>query len=463
MSSGVADWQLAVSDAAAIDHALVGELRAEVADRLAARLQSMPVADVAARQALARSLLGDVLATRAVRQAQEGLATWSVEEELALADAVMAALFGLGRLQPLVDDHDIENIEANGCDQVWLSYADGRVERGPAIAASDDELVELVRSLGARTGAAERTFTTSSPSLHLRLDDGSRLAAVAWVTPRPQLVIRRHRVRDVDLSDLVRLGTLDSGLEAFLRAALRAGKNLVITGLQNVGKTTLLRAMAAEFPASERFATIEREYELHLHELTTRHPRVVAMEARDGSAEKDAAGRPSGEVTLSRLVVDALRLNLRRIIVGEVRGAEVLPMLEAMSTGDGSMCTLHARSAHHAFDRLVTLCLSAGVGMTDTFAYRLAAGAVDLVVHLAMVDAPDGRPSRHVAEVVEIGGIGEFGRPVMTTVYAPGPDGRAVPTHRPQCLPDLVRAGFDSGFFDQPNGTWVASVGGWAR
>ncbi len=452
---------------AGVDHAVVAEIRRAVVERLAVRLQSTPVTDAVARRELARTLVGEVLSARALQRAHAGLVTWTIEEEMALGEAVMAALFGLGRLQPLVDDEEIENIEANGCDDVWLSYADGRQERGPAIATSDDELVELIQNLGARMGASERTFTTASPSLHLRLDDGSRLAAVAWTTPRPQLVIRRHRIRDVDLTDLVHLGTIDTGLAAFLRAALRSGKNIIVTGLQNAGKTTLIRALANEFDPIERFATIEREYELHLHDLPHRHPRVVAMEAREGSSERDGAGRRSGEVTLSELVIDALRLNLRRIIVGEVGGAEVLPMLEAMSTGDGSLCTLHARSAHHAFDRLVTLCLSAGVGMTDTFAYRLAAGAVDLVVHIDLVDdtGRTGRRLRHVSEVVEVAGIGELGRPVMTTVFSPGADGRAVPRHRPECLADLVRAGFDVGFFDHAGGTWDAPGEGtsWAR
>lgn len=458
-----ARWPVAVGDPASnqppLDHTVVAEVRREVVEQLAARLQTTPLTDPDARRELARTLVVDAVGARSVQRATSGFEPWTVAAEMALGQAVMAALFGLGRLQPLVDDPEIENIEANGCDDVWLSYADGSSVRGPAIADSDEDLIALVQNLGARTGSSERTFTTASPSLHLRLDDGSRLAAMAWTTPRPQLVIRRHRVRDVDLGDLVRLGTIDTSLEAFLRASLRAGKNIVVTGLQNAGKTTLIRALANEFAPIERFATIEREYELHLHDLPHRHPRVVAMEAREGSSERDSAGRSVGEVTLSMLVVDALRMNLRRIIVGEVRGGEVLPMLEAMSTGDGSLCTLHARSARHAFDRLVTLCLSAGVGMTDTFAYRLSAGAVDLVVHIALLDSGTGSQHRFVSEVVEITGIGEFGRPVMTAVFQPGADGRAVPQHQPQCLPELVRTGFDPAFLDHPAGTWATANG----
>jgi Flp pilus assembly CpaF family ATPase len=445
---------------AAADPTLVREVRRLVAERLAARLQVEQVADAGTRRELARALVAEALAERTRARVRAGEDPWPVDVEMTTARAVMAALFGLGRLQPLIDDPSVENIEVDGHDTVWVSYADGHDEPSPPVADSDEELIEILQLLAARTGSAERTFSSAHPSLHLRLDDGSRLAAMAWTTPKPHVVIRRHRVRDVDLDDLVRLGTLDTALAAFLRAAIRAGKNTVVTGLQNSGKTTLIRAMANEFDPMERFATIEKEYELHLHDLPDRHPRVVAMEAREGSAEKDAHGRRAGEVTLTDLVTDALRMNLRRIIVGEVRGAEVLPMLEAMSTGDGSLCTLHARTSQHAIDRIVTLCLSAGVAMTETFAYRLLAGSVDLFVHLTLLDqsVAGGPRYRFVSQVIELNGLGEGSRPATTTVFGPGPDGRAVPLHRPECLPELVRAGFDPTFLDHRAGTWTTRL-----
>ncbi|WP_315092734.1 CpaF/VirB11 family protein [uncultured Cellulomonas sp.] len=444
------------------DVAVVREVRRTVADRLAERLQAQHLDSPDARRELARSLVAAELSERGRERVRRGQEPWPLDLEIVTSRAVMAALFGLGRLQPLIEDPAIENIEVDGHDHVWVSYADGRDQQHPPIADSDAELIEILQLLAARTGNAERTFSSAHPALHLRLEDGSRLAAVAWTTPKPHIVIRRHRVRDVDLDDLIALGTLDLALTGFLRAAVRAGKNVVVTGLQNAGKTTLIRALANEFAPMERFATIEKEYELHLHDLPDRHPRVVALEAREGSAEKDATGRRAGEITLSDLVVDALRLNLRRIIVGEVRGPEVLPMLEAMSTGDGSLCTLHSRSAQHAVDRIVTLCLSAGVSMTDTFAYRLLAGSVDLFVHLELLDdtATGGRRHRFVSQIVEIAGLGEANRPATTTVFGPGPDGRAAPLHRPVCLPDLVRAGFDPSLLDHRAGTWTAPLDG---
>lgn len=438
------------------DPGLVRAVRLAVAEELSVRLRETPIDDVVVRRELTRSLIAGHLMSRDRERVAGGEQPWSVEAELALTQAVMAAIFGLGRLQPLLDNPQIENIEVDGCDQVWVTYADGRDEQVGAVADSDSELIELLQSLAARSGSAERTFTSAHPQLHLRLDDGSRLAAIAWVTPRPHVVIRRHRVKDIDLDGLVALGTLDRTLAAFLRAAVLGGKNVVVTGLQNVGKTTLIRALANEFPPGERFATIEKEFELHLHQ-GDRHPRIVPLEAREGSAEVSHAGRPAGQVTLSELVVDALRLNLRRIIVGEVRGEEVLPMLEAMSTGDGSLCTIHARTAQHAVERIVTLCLSAGVAMTDTFAYRLLAGSVDFFVHLRLVDDSrhSGPKQRFVTTVIEISGLGESGRPAITTVFAPGPDGRAIPAHRPECLADLVRAGFDERLLDQHGGSWL--------
>ncbi len=441
-----------VQDRAAADHALVDDIRRAVSDALAIRLRESPMGDPSARRELARALLTDMLVTRSRQRVHAGLPPWTVDEEFAIADNVMDSIFGMGRLQPLIDDPSIENIEVNGHDQVWISYADGREVRGDPVAGSDAALVEMVQALASRTGQAERSFSTATPCLHLRLDDGSRLTAMAWVTPRPVIVIRRHRVRDVSLSEMVQWGSMSQAVAEFLGAAIRAGRNVIVTGAQNAGKTTLLRALAAEFSPMERFATIEREYELHLHELTHRHPRVVAMEARIGSSERDAVGRAAGEVSLADLVVDALRMNVRRVIVGEVRGPEVVPMLTAMSVGDGSMCTLHARSATKALDRIVNLCLERGGGMTDSFAYRAAADGIDFVVHLGMRHDPehgDAR-ARFVAEVIEVDGIGESGRPVVTSVFTPGPDGRALPAHHPRCLPDLVAAGFDAGLLEQP-------------
>lgn len=437
-----------------LDHAQVRALQHRVADTLATRLKDQDVLGEAARHELGRQLIAEEVGRWADTRTQLGKPSPTPGQEQAVAAAVYAELFGLGRLQGLVDDPGIENIEIHGCDQVWVSYADGRLERGPAVADSDADLVALLQRIAARHG---RSLSTADPSLDVALPDGSRLAAMVATVPRPVVTIRRLRINHLDLNGLVRLGTLDPLLARFLRAMMRARKNVIVTGRMNAGKTTLVAALAHEFPPLERFATVEKEYELRLHEMPELHPRVVAMQAREPTGEVTAGGRPAGEVTVHDLVVRALRHNLQRIVVGEARGDEVVPMLEAMTTGDGgSLCTVHARSARHAFERLVTMCLHQGGGMTDTFAYRLAAGAIDFVVHVQLVDETPIGGGRHrfVNEILEVTGIGENARPATNQVFAPGPDGRAVPRHPPACLPDLRRAGFDTDLHAHPHGTW---------
>jgi Flp pilus assembly CpaF family ATPase len=153
-------------------------------------------------------------------------------------------------------------------------------------------------------------------------------------------------------------------------------------------------------------------------------------------------------------------MNFSRLIVGEVRGEEVLPMLEAVSTGGkGSICTIHANGARHAFERIVSLCLSRA-GMNEVFAYRLAAGAISYVVNVAMIDYSignqDGARHRFVDQIVEVSGIGEMGRPNYTDIFAPGPDLRGAPAHPPTSarLPVLERAGFDRGWINSGDGMW---------
>ena len=356
-----------------------------------------------------------------------------------MSAAVFASLFGLGRLQPYVDDPAVENIDVHGCEPVWLSYADGTRVRGAPVADSDAELVEMVAAFAAYAGASTREFSTAKPLLDLRLPDGARLSAWMSVSARPGLTIRRHRLADVELADLVPLGTLDAGLVAVLSAAVRARKNIVVTGGVNAGKTTLVRALAGAFDPAEKLVVAEKDYELALDALPHRHHQVVSLQARDANAEG------AGRVSLADLVTHALRMNPSRIIVGEVRGEELLPMLTAMGSGnDGSLCTLHANSAHAAFNRMAAIGLAGSARLPVEATHLLAADAVDLVVHLALDDTPGaGRRRRYVTQVLEVTGVGENGRVACNEIYRPGPDGRAVPGTPIGCLPDLVAAGLD--------------------
>ena len=452
-----------------VDWALVRELRQTVSRRLGDRLRERPDMNLASQREFARSLIAGEVAAWSDRQSRAGGTPPTVAQENTLADATLAAIFGLGRIQPLVEDPAVENIDITGCDRVWLEYADGRIEPGPPVADSDAELVETLQNFATYLGQTARSFSTAHPTLRLKLPDGSRLTAIMAVTPRPEVHIRRHRLLDVTLDTLVELGTLDVGLASLLRTAVSARKNIVVTGTVNVGKTTLIRALAGEIDPLERLVTIEKEYELLLHEMPARHARVVAMEAREGNAEPgtgEAAG--AGEVPLGVLLETALRMNPRRIIVGEVLGDEIVPMLRALASGtSGSLCTIHARTARGVFDRIAELGLCAPQRIPVEAAHLLAANGIDLVVHLDMSDARTTGSGlrRYVTTVLEVAGLGEGARPATNELFTPGPDGRAVPSGTPpspRLLDDLRGAGFDPGCLDQPHGGWEReSVGGW--
>jgi Flp pilus assembly CpaF family ATPase len=297
-------------------------------------------------------------------------------------------LFGLGRLQSLVDDPEIENIDVNGCDRVWATYANGQKILLDPIADSDAELVEILRSAAARFGLSERRFDTAHPELDLRLPDGSRLSALMSVVSRPAVSIRRHRYVDLSLRDLEELGTVDEYLHSFLAAAVRSRKNIVVGGAMNSGKTTLIRALSAEIPARERVVTIEQAFELGLDAMPSRHPDLVALEARNANAEGE------GGVSMARLVRRALRMNADRVIVGEVLGEEVLPMLNAMSQGrSGSMCTIHADSSAGVFRRLASYAVQAPERLPLESTMILIAGSVHFVVFVDVADELSGRDS----------------------------------------------------------------------
>jgi pilus assembly protein CpaF len=363
---------------------LVSRLRSDVADDLSAAAgYELALED---RRELARQLTLSRLERHATESVELGNPLLEVADEERVARAVLDALFGLGRLQTLIDDREIENIDVNGCDRVWVTYADGTKERVEPAADSDAELAEILRSAAARFGLSERRFDVSHPELDLRLPDGSRLSALMSVVQRPVVSIRRHRYVDLTLDDLVEMGGLDATLASFLTAAVRARKNIVVGGAMNSGKTTLVRALASAIPPRDRVVTIEQAFELGLDSIPDRHPDLVALEARPANAEGE------GAISMARLVRRALRMNADRVIVGEVLGDEVLPMLNAMSQGrSGSMCTIHADSSLGIFRRLASYAIQAPERLPLESTNLLIAGAVHFTVFVEVADIE--RPS----------------------------------------------------------------------
>jgi len=446
------------------DNELVSRVRAAVASRLEDELEAMAtetgnVVALDAHRDLARELIHAELD----REARHDLATGggggligaSEAEEAELARSVLDTLYGLGRLQALIDDPTIENININGADGVWVKRVGGAKERVDPVAADDDELIALIRHAATHLGPSERRFDTGSPMLDMRLPDGSRLSAVMAVAGRPAVSIRRHRFldpADATLDRLVGLGAIDRGLQEFLAAAVRARKTMVIAGGTNAGKTTLLRALANEIPPHERLVTIEKSLELGLDSFTDAHPDCVALEARESNTEGQ------GAIAMSDLVRRGLRMDPDRVIVGEVLGDEVIDMLNAMSQGnEGSMCTIHANSSEGVFRRICAYAVQSAERLPAEATVLLIAGAVDLVIFIDQVDERHvgGGLRRFVGSVREV--LGAEGTGVVSReVFRPasGADRRAVPGEAPECLDDLKRVGYDARLFRKLKGYW---------
>jgi pilus assembly protein CpaF len=425
-----------------MDQALVRRLREEVADILARQRREdaangvPPMGSEDERQ-FARAVISRVLESHARAEVAAGRTPPSHGEEEDLAEGIHAALYGVGRLQPLLDDPMVENIDINGCDQVFVSYADGGESKLPPVADSDDELVELVQTLGAYSGLASRPFDSANPQLDLRLPDGSRLSAVMGVCARPSLSIRRARLSRVTLDMLVDNGSITPELAAFLSAAVAARKNIMIAGATNAGKTTLLRALANEIPPSERLVTVERALELGLVEFEDLHPNVVAMEERLPNSEGQ------GAISMAELVRRSLRMNPSRVIVGEVLGDEIVTMLNAMSQGnDGSLSTIHANSSLEVFNRICTYAIQSVERLPAEATMMLIAGAIDFVVFVERRNeyAEGGSLRRIVSSVREVNGVD--GRVLSSEVFSEGRDGLAVPKAPVSCMDELRRVGY---------------------
>lgn len=371
--------------------------------------------------------------------AEEGVTTPGAADQL--VRVVLARMSGIGWLQPYLEADDIENVRIIGSEPTFVEAAGGCQSRGEPVAQSDGELIELVRALATRLG---RRFGTAYPYVHLRLPDGSRLSASMAVSRRPHVALRRHRLMRHTLMDLAALGTMSPELAAFLTAAVGAGLNILVSGDMNSGKTTLLRAMCAAIPPEQSIYTVELVGELGLDEMPDRHPQAMSYEWREDNLEGE------GEVTMAAEVREAHRFNVRRLIVGEVLGEEVLPMLRAMSTGQaGSMATIHSDSSEGTFSRLAAYAGESPPYIPAQIINQRVGHTIHLVVYLEVVwEGGNGRgPDMHrvISSVRAVTGSNDDDSGVASEeVWEPGPDRRAV--FRPR-LPEymytrLERAGW---------------------
>jgi pilus assembly protein CpaF len=310
----------------------------------------------------------------------------SVADRDRLVEDITNDTLGHGPLERLLADESVTEIMVNGPHDVWIERRGKLYE---TTVRFDDE-AHLRRVINRIVSQVGRRVDESSPMVDARLQDGSRVNAI--IPPLslsgPLVTIRKFMSERMDLDDLIRLGTLSAESVEFLDGCLNAELNILVSGGTGTGKTTLLNAMSTRIPNEDRIVTIEDAAELRLNQ---RH--VLRLEARPANIEGE------GAVAIRDLVRNSLRMRPDRIIVGEVRGAEALDMLQAMNTGhDGSLCTVHSNTARDALSRIETMVLMAGYDLPMRAIRQQVASALDLVVHLERM--PDG--SRKVTSIAEV-------------------------------------------------------------
>ena len=313
----------------------------------------------------------------------------SGRERERLALEVLDEVFGLGPLEPVLQDPTVSDILVNGPRQVYVERG-GILEESSLMFKDNAHLMNIIDKIVSAVG---RRVDESSPMVDARLADGSRVNVIIppLAIDGPHISIRRFGHIPITEDDLLRNQTLTKPMLELLRAAVRARINVVISGGTGAGKTTLLNVLSGYISEKERIVTIEDSAELQLKQ---RH--CVRLETRPANIEG------TGSIMQRQLVINSLRMRPDRIIVGEVRGEEALDMLQAMNTGhDGSMTTVHANSPRDAIARIETMALMANLNLPEKAVRRQIASAVQLIVQISRFT--DG--SRRVTHVTEISGM----------------------------------------------------------
>ena len=309
-------------------------------------------------------------------------------ERFQLAGQVLDEVFGLGPLEPLLQDSTISDILVNGCDQVYVERR-GRLEKCNVVFKDDRHLMHVIDKIVSAVG---RRIDESSPMVDARLKDGSRVNVIIppLAIDGPVLSIRKFGSKPLQAQDLINHRALTQPMLDVLQAAVRARMNIIISGGTGAGKTTLLNVLSSFIPESERVVTIEDSAELQL-----KQEHVVRLECRPPNVEG------KGAIRQRELVINALRMRPDRIVLGEIRGAEALDMLQAMNTGhDGSVTTLHANTPRDAMSRLEMMAMMSDVGTSEKAIRSQIASAIDLVIQVARMS--DG--SRRVTHITELTG-----------------------------------------------------------
>ncbi len=358
------------------------DLKARIQERLVSEMDEK--ADITKREDVRRlieELFNAILA-------QENIIL-SRTERHRMFEQIVADIIGYGPIEPFLADASVNEIMVNGPNAVYIERR-GRIEKTAVRFEDDEHLLRIIDRIVAPLG---RRVDEASPYVDARLPDGSRVNVIIppLALNGPVLTIRKFAKIPITAENLVEYGTLTQESLDFLKACVLGRLNILISGGTGSGKTTTLNVLSAYIPNDERIITIENAAELQL-----RQEHVVTLESRPPNIEG------KGEVTIRDLVINSLRMRPDRIIVGEVRGAEALDMLQAMNTGhDGSMTTLHANSPRDALSRLETMVLMAGMDLPHRAIREQIASAIDLIVHQERMR--DG--VRRVVSIAEVIGM----------------------------------------------------------
>ena len=386
MSAGVADAALGIAEASRLSPTKeYYELKTRIHDRL------LDTVDLTILDSLDKNVLRQEIGRMVERilQSEKNVVPLNLRERERLVMEIKDEVLGLGPLEPLLQDPDVSDILVNTYRQVYVEKF-GKLHLTEARFKDDHHLRKIIDKIVSAVG---RRIDESVPMVDARLADGSRVNAIIppLAIDGPILSIRRFAVDPLEIEDLINLKSLTPEIGELLRGIVRAKLNVLISGGTGTGKTTTLNVLSRFVPAEERIVTIEDSAELQM-----KQEHVVRLETRPANIE----GR--GEITQRELVKNSLRMRPDRIIVGEVRGGEVVDMLQAMNTGhDGSLTTIHANSPRDALLRLETLVSISGLNIQQEAIRRYISSALDVIIHISRL--VDG--SRKIMSLQEITGM----------------------------------------------------------
>ncbi len=383
--------------------------------------------DVRRQQLAVGVWLGEEIAALNQERMHRGEPSLDESVDREIRARVVAELTGAGPLDPYVTDPDVEEVDVNSHESTFVTYNDGRKVDVGALWESQADLTAYQKRLARRmSGTGEGRLDTQSPMLTFQSDDGSRIVMVLGgrgehgISTHPRIAIRRFVVRHEGLQGLSARGLFPARLVPHLRAMMRCGFTLLVSGPPGAGKTTLLVELLGEVSPRERIITVEKNLlELRLED-DERHPDAPALFTRHANSEGE------GAISTRQLVELTRRLNPDRVVVGELVEDEALDMLDVASMCKrGSLATIHAHTADVVLDRLAYYVSKSDARLPEFAVWSLIAQTVDFVVHIDLVrnEADDGIPVRRVTSIVEVGGVGESGGLATTEVWGIGDDG----------------------------------------